>query len=80
VQRPIAKADPELRLWCLVQEGYTDLEINAASSKRAWLEARTLADSLGDQQWEARAEGELGQTRGLLFDGLVEALLIQLDG
>ena len=44
----------------MVQKGYTDLEINAASAKRAWLEAQTLADSLGEKQWEARAEGELG--------------------
>lgn len=60
MERPIAKGDPKLRLWCLVQKGYTDLEINAASAKRAWLEARALAHSLGEQQWEARAEGELG--------------------
>jgi CHAT domain-containing protein len=58
--RPEAKADPMLRLWCLAQKGYTDLEINAASAKGAWLEARTLARSLGEAQWEARAEGELG--------------------
>ena len=46
MERPITKADPKLRLWCLVQKGYTDLEINAASAKRAWLEAsdtRTFA-------------------------------------
>ena len=40
MDRPIAKGDPKLRLWCLVQKGYTDLEINAASAKRAWLEAQ----------------------------------------
>jgi len=60
LDQPATKADPELRLWCLVQKGYTDLEINAASAKRAWLEAQTLAVSLGEKQWEARAEGELG--------------------
>jgi len=60
LDQPATKADPELRLWCLVQKGYTDLEINAASAKRAWLEAQTLAESLGEKQWEARAEGELG--------------------
>src|SRR5713226_1379158 len=31
MQRPIAKADPKLKLWCLVQKGYTDLEINPTS-------------------------------------------------
>jgi CHAT domain-containing protein len=60
LDQPATKADPQLRLWCFVQKGYTDLEINAASAKRAWLEARTLAASLGEKQWEARAEGELG--------------------
>src|SRR5262249_32853496 len=28
MERAEAKADPNLRLWCLVQKGYTDLEIN----------------------------------------------------
>jgi len=60
IARPVTKSDPTLLLWCLVQKGYTDLEINAASAKRAWLEARTLAHSLGETQWESRAEGELG--------------------
>lgn len=60
MDRPIARADPQLRLWCLVQKGYTDLEINAASAKREWLEASALAHSLGERQWEERAEGELG--------------------
>ena len=60
LERPIAKTDSTLRLWCLVQKGYTDLEINASSAKREWLEARALAHSLGERQWEERAEGELG--------------------
>jgi hypothetical protein len=60
IARPVTKSDPKLMLWCLVQKGYTDLEINAASAKRAWSEARTLAHSLGETQWESRAEGELG--------------------
>src|SRR3984893_15058230 len=60
IARPVTKSDPTLMLWCLVQKGYTDLEINAASAKRAWSEARTLAHSLGETQWESRAEGELG--------------------
>src|SRR6202041_204739 len=34
MERPIVKSDPKLRLWCLVQKGYTDLEINPASAKR----------------------------------------------
>src|SRR5208337_1599153 len=36
IARPVTKSDPKLMLWCLVQKGYTDLEINASSAKRAW--------------------------------------------
>src|SRR5881628_1270757 len=57
---PVVKGDPKLRLWCLAAQGYTDLEINPASAKRDWMEARTIAHQLGEAQWEARAEGELG--------------------
>ena len=57
---PVAKSDPKLRLWCLAAKGYTDLEINPASAKRAWTEAETIAHQLGETQWESRAKGELG--------------------
>jgi CHAT domain-containing protein len=57
---PVVKSDPKLRLWCLVAKGYTDLEINPESAKRAWIEAQKIAHTLGEAQWEARAEGELG--------------------
>src|SRR5216683_1478516 len=57
---PVAKTDPRLRLWCLAAKGYTDLEINPASAKRAWTEAQAIAHQLGETQWESRAKGELG--------------------
>src|SRR5712671_3544295 len=57
---PVAKTDPKLRLWCLAAKGYTDLEINPASAKRAWTEAQAIAHQLGETQWESRAKGELG--------------------
>src|SRR6202158_2167874 len=57
---PVAKSDPKLRLWCLAAKGYTDLEINPASAKRAWMEAQAIAHQLGETQWESRAKGELG--------------------
>jgi len=57
---PVVKSNPRLKLWCLVAKGYTDLEINPASAKREWTEARTIAHELGETQWEARANGELG--------------------
>jgi len=60
LELPFAKTELKLRLWCLAAKGYTDLEINPASAKRAWTEAQTIAHRLGEAQWEARAEGELG--------------------
>jgi CHAT domain-containing protein len=57
---PIVKSDQPLRLWCLAAKGYTDLEINPLSAKQAWQEAQTIAHELGENQWEARAKGELG--------------------
>src|SRR6266436_5506341 len=57
---PVAKSDPKLRLWCLAAKGYTDLEINPSSAKRAWTEAQAIAHQLGETQWESRAKGELG--------------------
>ena len=60
LELPSAKTDMQLRLWCLAAKGYTDLEINPASAKRAWTEVQTIAHKLGEAQWEARAEGELG--------------------
>jgi len=60
LQTPIVKDDKELRLRCLVAKGYTDIEIDYRATKRDWLEARELANDLGEQQWVTRADGELG--------------------
>jgi CHAT domain-containing protein/tetratricopeptide (TPR) repeat protein len=57
---PIAKTDPNLRLWCLMSKGYVDLNVNPASAKRVLVEAQTLAHTLGVPQLEARATGDLG--------------------
>lgn len=60
LQTPIVKQDKELRLWCLIAKGYTDIEIDYRATKRDWLEARQLANDLGEQHWVTRADGELG--------------------
>src|SRR6202522_3073221 len=60
LQNPIVQADKELRLWCLIAKGYTDIEIDYRASKRDWLEAQDIAKSLGEDQWVTRASGELG--------------------
>ena len=57
---PVVKGDPQLRLWCLAQKGYTDIEISPTATKWDWIEARTIAKRLGKAQWEARANAELG--------------------
>jgi CHAT domain-containing protein len=60
LQNPIVKDDKELRLWCLIAKGYTDIEIDYRATKRDWLEAQEIAKSLGQDQWVTRANGELG--------------------
>src|SRR5580698_3095427 len=60
LQNPIVQADKELRLWCLIAKGYTDIEIDYRASKRDWLEAQDISRSLGESQWVTRASGELG--------------------
>jgi CHAT domain-containing protein len=60
LENPVVKGDQDLRLWCLAAKGYTDLDINVPSSKRAWTEAESLADRLGAKRWKVRAQGELG--------------------
>jgi len=42
---PVARSDPKLRLWCLAAKGYTDLEINPASAKRAGQRPKRLPTS-----------------------------------
>ena len=60
LRNPIVRSDRRLRLWCLAETGYTDLDLNPGSAKRAWTEALTIANQLGEEQWATRAEGELG--------------------
>ena len=60
LQSPMLKQDKELRLWCLIAKGYTDIESDYRAAKRDWLEARRLASGLRQKQWVTRADGELG--------------------
>ena len=60
LDKPMVRNDAKLRLWCLIAKGYTDIEIDYRASKRDWLEASALAQSLGEDQWANRASGELG--------------------
>ena len=60
LETPLVRQDKELRLWCLIAKGYTDIEIDYRATKRDWLEARGIAKDLGQKPWVTRADGELG--------------------
>lgn len=76
LELPVVKNDPKLRLWCLTAKGYTDLDLNPASARRAWTEAQKIAHTLGKAQWEARAEGELGIIAFLEGDSRRAAVMV----
>jgi hypothetical protein len=56
----LVQNDPQPRLWILDAKGTVDLEVNVASARQVYEEARELAGKLGDKAREARASGELG--------------------
>src|SRR5206468_2917615 len=60
LESPLAQKDGELRLWILDAKGALDLEVNVATARQVYEEARDLARKLGDKAREARASGELG--------------------
>jgi len=60
LREPVVNKDAKLRLWCLAQKAYTELDADSAGAKRDWSEALQIASKLHQTQWEARAEGELG--------------------
>ncbi len=76
LQLPVAKSDQQLRLWCLAAKGYTDLDLNPASAKQAWMEAQLISHQLGEAQWEARAKGELGIIGFLEGDSRRAAMMV----
>jgi hypothetical protein len=60
LQNPILEHDKELRLWCLIAKGHTDIGIDYRATKRDWFKPQELAKDLGENQWVTRASGELG--------------------
>jgi hypothetical protein len=60
LQNPILEHDKELRLWCLIAKGHTDIGIDYRATKRDWFKPQELANDLGENQWVTRASGELG--------------------
>ncbi|HEU5402221.1 MAG TPA: CHAT domain-containing protein [Terriglobales bacterium] len=73
---PVVKSHPRLKLWCLAQKGYTDIEISPALTKWDWTEAREIAKKLGEKQWVARADGELGTVAFLQGESRAGAKLV----
>jgi tetratricopeptide (TPR) repeat protein len=55
-----AQRDFELRLQLLAIKGDAEFQFNLPAAQRTWEEAKQLASSHSQSQWEARAEGELG--------------------
>jgi CHAT domain-containing protein len=60
LESPLVQNDLELRLWILDAKGAVDLEVNPATARQVYEEARDVARQLGDKAREARASGELG--------------------
>ena len=60
LKSPITHRDPRLKLWCLVNKGYADLEIDLPTAKADWTAAREVAVQIGEDRWAVRASGELG--------------------
>jgi CHAT domain-containing protein len=76
LKTPLVESDRRLKLWILAAKGMTDIETNPAAAKKDWEEARRLALSLGENQWAARAKGELGLIAFLDGDGVKAGWLV----
>jgi CHAT domain-containing protein len=57
---PLVQSDSLLRLRVLTVKGDTDMDFDLDLAQRDWSEALAVAKDLGDQQWQARATGEIG--------------------
>lgn len=73
---PVTQVHPRLRLWCLAEKGYTDIEISPTATKWDWTQALKLAKGLGDRGWEERATGELGIIAFLQGDSRTAARMV----
>jgi CHAT domain-containing protein/predicted negative regulator of RcsB-dependent stress response len=57
---PIVQNDAKVKLRCLVVKGDVDMDFDDGLAQEDWTAALSLAKSLKDPDWEARATGELG--------------------
>jgi CHAT domain-containing protein len=57
---PLVQVDKKLRLWGLMAKAAIDFNVDSAAAKQGWTEALQIANSLRENQWAARATGELG--------------------
>jgi CHAT domain-containing protein/predicted negative regulator of RcsB-dependent stress response len=57
---PLVQVDKKLRLWGLMAKAAVDFNVDSAAAKQGWTEALQIANSLRENQWAARATGELG--------------------
>ncbi|HET9281258.1 MAG TPA: CHAT domain-containing protein [Candidatus Angelobacter sp.] len=60
LKAPAVNHNLRLRMWGLAQRAAIEIDIDSNAAKRDWTEVRDLATRLGEKQWTARADGELG--------------------
>jgi hypothetical protein len=60
LNKPPVQHDPGLRLECLTVKGVIDMNMDTRAAKQDWNQVLTLANSLDDKVWQARATGWLG--------------------
>src|SRR5665213_2994479 len=57
---PLLQNDKELRMFCFIVKGDIDTETNTGAMKEDWVQVQTLAQELGNAQWQYRALAQLG--------------------
>ncbi|HEV2380773.1 MAG TPA: CHAT domain-containing protein [Terriglobia bacterium] len=67
----LVHSDSRLELRALIARAAFDREQNEASGRETWQQIQTLARTLDDKRWQARAEAELGEIT--YMDGDVES-------
>jgi len=71
LQDPFVRTDRKLLLRALVAKAVLDRNANEVAARDVWEHILSLATTLGDKLWEARAKAEIGQI--LYIDGDVQA-------
>ena len=60
LRRPEVERDPELRMWGLALAASIQIDSDSKKARDDWEDCLALGNRLGENQWAARAQGELG--------------------